>query len=54
MKLQTNRHEWSTLAMKMLGSGDVTDHPYQLQFQTFFDAMEKDIPMPLTSLNDAL
>ena len=54
MKLQTNRHEWSTLAMKMLGSGDVSDHPYQLQFQTFFDAMERDIQMPLTSLNDAL
>jgi len=54
MKLQTNRHEWSTLAMKMLGSGDVSDHPYQRQFQTFFDAIEKDIQMPLTSLNDAL
>src|SRR5688572_11024837 len=54
MKLQTNRHAWSTLAMKMLDSGDVSDHPYQLQFQTFFDAMERDVPMPLTSLNDAL
>jgi len=54
MKLQTNRHAWSTLAMKMLDSGDVSDHPYQLQFQTFFDALERDVPMPLTSLNDAL
>ena len=54
MKLQTNRHAWSTLAIKMLDSGDVSDHPYQLQFQTFFDAMERDIQMPLTSLNDAL
>ncbi|HZI52120.1 MAG TPA: Gfo/Idh/MocA family oxidoreductase [Chitinophagaceae bacterium] len=54
MKLQTNRHAWSTLAIKMLDSGDVSDHPYQLQFQTFFDALERDVPMPLTSLNDAL
>ena len=54
MKLQTNRNAWSTLATKMLDSGDVSDHPYQRQFQTFFDAMEKDMQMPLTSLNDAL
>ena len=54
MKLETNRHEWSTLGMKMLDSGDVSDHPYQRQFQTFFDSIEKDVEMPLTSLNDAL
>lgn len=54
MKLQTNRNAWSTLAVKMLDSGDVSDHPYQRQFQTFFDAIEKDIEMPLTSLNDSL
>ena len=54
MKLHTNRHEWSNLAIKMLDSGDVSDHPYQRQFQAFFDAMEKDIQMPLTSLKDAL
>lgn len=54
MKLQTNRHEWSNLAIKMLDSGDVSDHPYQRQFQAFFDAIEKGTDMPLTSLNDAL
>jgi len=54
MKLQTNRNAWSTLATKMLDSGDVSDHPYQRQFQTFFDSMEKDVQMPLTSLSDAL
>jgi predicted dehydrogenase len=54
MKLQTNRNEWSNLAVKMLDSGDVSDHPYQRQFQTFFDAIEKDTAMPLTSLQDAL
>ena len=26
--------------MKMLDSGDVSDHPYQTQFQAFFDALE--------------
>src|SRR6266403_910767 len=50
MKLKTNKHSWSSLAMKMLDSGDVSDHPYQSQFQAFFDAMEKGKEMPLTSL----
>jgi UDP-N-acetyl-2-amino-2-deoxyglucuronate dehydrogenase len=54
MKLGTNRHEWSTLAMKMLDSGDVSDHPYQRQFEAFFDAIDKGVEMPLTSLQDAL
>jgi predicted dehydrogenase len=54
MKLGTNRHQWSTLAMKMLDSGDVSDHPYQNQFQTFFDSIEQGVEMPLTSLKDAL
>ena len=35
-----NRHAWSQLSMKMLDSGDVSDHPYQTQFQAFFDALE--------------
>jgi predicted dehydrogenase len=38
----------------MLDSGDVSDHPYQRQFQTFFDAIENNMEMPLTSLNDGL
>jgi UDP-N-acetyl-2-amino-2-deoxyglucuronate dehydrogenase len=54
MKLGTDRHSWSTLAMKMLDSGDVSDHPYQMQFDTFFEALEKGIEMPLTSLHDAM
>ncbi len=54
MKLGTDKNTWSTLAMKMLDSGDVTDHPYQTQFATFFDSIEKDIDMPLTSLSDAM
>jgi predicted dehydrogenase len=54
MKLETDRHQWSTLGIKMLDSGDVSDHPYQRQFQAFFDAIERNVEMPLTSLNDAL
>ncbi len=54
MKLGTNRNEWSTLAINMLDSGDVSDHPYQRQFQTFFDSIEAGIEMPLTNLNEAL
>ncbi len=54
MKLGTDKHAWSTLAMKMLDSGDVSDHPYQTQFETFFESVEKGVEMPLTSLNDAL
>jgi predicted dehydrogenase len=38
----------------MLDSGDVSDHPYQVQFEAFFKAVEGGREMPLTSLNDAL
>jgi predicted dehydrogenase len=53
MKLGTNRHAWSSLAMKMLDSGDVSDHPYQSQFEAFFNALDKGKEMPLTSFADA-
>jgi predicted dehydrogenase len=48
-----NRHAWSDLSMKMLDSGDVGDHPYQTQFQAFFDALDAGKDMPLTSFGDA-
>ena len=48
-----NRHAWSQLSMKMLDSGDVSDHPYQTQFQAFFDALDAGKDMPLTSFADA-
>ena len=54
MKLGANKNAWSTLSMKMLDSGDVSDHPYTSQFQAFFDAMDAGKEMPLTSLNDAM
>ena len=48
-----NRNAWSHLSMKMLDSGDVGDHPYQTQFQAFFDALDAGKDMPLTSFGDA-
>ena len=53
MKLQTNKNAWSTLAMKMIDSGDVSDHPYQAQFEAFFNALDKGKEMALTTLADA-
>ncbi|NLB26857.1 MAG: Gfo/Idh/MocA family oxidoreductase, partial [Bacteroidales bacterium] len=49
-----NKDKWSELSMKTLDSGDVSDHPYQKQFETFFQSVEKGVEMPLTSLTDAL
>ncbi len=53
-KLHTDKHGWSNLNMKMLDSGDVSDHPYQTQFQAFFDALDEGKDMPLTSLAESL
>ena len=39
--LGTNKAAWSALAMKLLDSGDVSDHPYQAQFEAFFDALDR-------------
>ncbi len=49
-----NQHKWSELSMRMLDSGDVSDHPYLTQFQAFFDALDAGREMPLTGLNEAL
>jgi predicted dehydrogenase len=49
-----NKGKWSELSMKMLDSGDVSDHPYQTQFEAFFNAIDHGREMPLTSLADAL
>jgi len=54
MKLRTDKNKWSVLAMKMLDSGDVSDHPYQTQFDKFFDSIAAKREMPLTSLADAM
>ncbi len=49
-----DKAKWSELSLKLLDSGDVTDHPYQAQFAAFFDALRRGREMPLTSLTDAL
>jgi predicted dehydrogenase len=49
-----NKNKWSELSMKMLDSGDVSDHPYQVQFEAFFNSIYEGREMPLTSLADAL
>lgn len=54
MKLHSNKQAWSNLSMKMLDSGDVSDHPYEAQFKAFFDALDAGADMPLTNLTDAL
>ena len=48
-----DRHKWSKLAMKLLSSGDVLDHPYQAQFEAFFAAISRGEDMPLTSVREA-
>lgn len=54
MKLKTDKQRWSNLAMQMLDSGDVKDHPYQAQFDAFFQAVAEGREMPLTSLPEAM
>lgn len=49
-----NKDKWSELSMKLIDSGDVSDHPYLTQFEEFFLAIDEGREMPLTSLADAL
>jgi predicted dehydrogenase len=53
-KLLSDKSHWSELSMKLLDSGDVSDHPYTAQFQAFFDALDRNEEMPLTGLTSAL
>lgn len=46
--------KWAELPMAMADSGDVADHPYQAEFQAFFDALDRGEEMPRTSLRVAL
>ena len=48
-----SRHAWSQLSFKPVDSGDVSDHPYQTQFQVFFDALLRGEDLPHTTLADA-
>ena len=53
-RLGVDKAHWSSLSMKLLDSGDVSDHPYQTQFEAFFGAIAAGREMPLTSLETAL
>jgi len=52
-RLGVNKQKWSELSLRLADSGDVADHPYQTQFEAFFNALAADKDMPLTSLADA-
>ena len=49
-----NKAKWSQLSFGLVDSGDVADHPYQKQFEAFFDALAAGKDMPLTGLKEAL
>jgi len=52
-KLHLRDKTWTELPVALADSGDVADHPYQDQFQAFFDALDRDEAMPLTSYEEA-
>jgi UDP-N-acetyl-2-amino-2-deoxyglucuronate dehydrogenase len=46
--------QWKELPFKPVDSGDVSDHPYQTQFDAFFSALERGAEMPLSGLKEAV
>ncbi len=52
--LKSDKTKWSELSMKMLDSGDVSDHPYEAQFNQFFQSINEGTPMPLTGLKECM
>jgi predicted dehydrogenase len=49
-----DRHQWKELPFKPVDSGDVSDHPYQTQFDAFFESLEQGVAMPPTGLKEAV
>jgi predicted dehydrogenase len=49
-----SRQRWNHLSFQPVDSGEVTDHPYQTQFERFFEALQQDEAMPLTGLKEAI
>ena len=49
-----DRLQWKSLPYKPVDSGDVSDHPYQEQFDSFFAALVRGEEMPLTGLAEAV
>lgn len=53
-ELALDKSRWSELSMKLVDSGDVADHPYQTQFEAYFQALSEGKDMAATSLAEAL
>jgi predicted dehydrogenase len=49
-----DRKQWSPQSYPLVDSGDVSDHPYQAEFDRFFAAIAAGEAMPLTGLADAV
>lgn len=47
------KERWSRIAAPMIDSGDVDDHPYEPQFQSFVESIGKGVPMELTDFKTA-
>lgn len=47
------KDDWSVLSTTLIDSGDVSDHPYEPQFQEFIDSINNDTTMPLTDFDTA-
>ncbi|MEZ5399106.1 MAG: Gfo/Idh/MocA family oxidoreductase [Bryobacteraceae bacterium] len=47
------KDRWSQLGVPVVDSGDVSDHPYQPQFQAFVDSLRENRPMPYTDFETA-
>jgi hypothetical protein len=47
------KERWSVLETSLIDSGDVSDHPYQPQFQAFVDSLQKNETMPRTDFETA-
>lgn len=50
----STKDRWSRIAAPLIDSGDVDDHPYQPQFQSFVESIGKGKPMELTDFETAL
>ena len=48
-----SKDRWANLGVPVVDSGDVSDHPYQPQFQAFIDALQKNRAMPYTDFETA-
>lgn len=46
--------KWSELPVALADSGDVHDHPYQDQFQSFFNALDEGVEMDRTGIGHAI